>query len=532
MKGNHSSTRIFEQTDVAPTGRSLFDLSHRKLLSCDFGQLIPIMCESVIPGDYWKIGAQLLARFNPMVAPMMHEVNMFVHSFFVPHRLLWPKPNYTDPTDLEDGTWEGFVTGGVDGDNADIIPLWNVSGSYTGALHSLWDYFGFPTGIAVPHNSLPHAFPKRAYNLIFNEFYRDETLIDPVDLDQDSVLYRCWEKDYFTSALLGQQRGTAPALPVQVTGSAVFPDSAFSNADGGAGNRPLSFYHDANQNPSIAKPIGTILTPYWSENAKRFFNNNTLDAEAVTFDVADLRLVFQVQKFLERNNRSGVRYTEFLGAHFGVHPRDDRLQRPEYIGGIKNPIIVSEVLQTSATDSQPTPQGNMAGHGIAVDQSFVGSYKVQEFGIIVSILSIMPRSMYMQGIDRQWSYRTKYDYYFPEFAHLSEQGIENGELFIGTDDAVNHQLFGYQGRYDEHRFKRSMVTSDFRSTFDYWHLARKFSSLPSLNQQFVQMSAAENVELKRVFADQADNGILVSVGNIIQANRPMPAMPLPGFIDH
>lgn len=235
---------------------------------------------------------------------------------------------------------------------------------------------------------------------------------------------------------------------------------------------------------------------------------------------------------LERNNRAGVRYTEFLGAHFGVSPSDARLQRPEYIGGIRTPIIVSEVLQTS--ESATTAQGNMAGHGISVDQSFVGKYRVEEFGVIISLLSIMPRSMYQQGIDRQWLRQTRYDYYFPEFAHLSEQGIENMEIYTGTNNTTNHTIWGYQGRYDEMRVKRSMVTSDFRNTFDYWHLGRKFSGLPPLNSDFTELNSQELTAdtLKRIFADTADNGFMVSVGNIVTAVRPMPAIPVPGLIDH
>jgi len=520
-KGGHSSTRAFSHVESNRPGRSVFDLSHRKLLSCDFGQLIPVLCEEMVPGDTFKIGAQMLVRFTPMIAPIMHEVNAYIHYFFVPYRLLWPKPDYEE-AGLEEGNWEEFITGGVQGDNDDTIPKWSDN-TYTAAANSLFDYFGFTISTALPVNSLPMAFPKRAYNLVYNEYYRDETLIEPIDLDDNDVKYRCWEKDYFTSALPWQQRGTAPALPVTITGSAVWPQDKFVNGSAAgtvavnAVSQDTSFYVNSGEG---------------RDNLRRNLNANTLDADAVTFDINDLRLAFQLQRFMELNARAGVRYTEFLKAQFGENPRDDRLQRPEYIGGVRNPIIVSEVLQTSASNTQPTPQGNMSGHGISADNSYAGSYHAQEFGCIIGMLSIMPRSMYSQGIDRQWLRKTRYDFYFPAFAHLGEQGIENMELYATATDATNHALFGYQGRYDEMRFKKSLVTSDFRDTFDYWHLGRKFSSQPSLNKEFISMSAAENTELKRIFADQTDHAILVSIGNIIEAIRPLPVMPLPGYIDH
>ena len=198
-------------------------------------------------------------------------------------------------------------------------------------------------------------------------------------------------------------------------------------------------------------------------SASLLSNNNSVDfASAVTFNVADLRLVFQIQKWLERNARAGARYVEFLGAHFGVHPRDDRLQRPEYVGGSKSPMIISEVLQTSSTDGT-SPQGNQAGHGISGSSTYAGSYTAQEFGLMMGIMSVMPRSVYQQGIDRQWLRTTKYDWYFPEFANLSEQAIQRAEIYANGVAANNQVIFGYQGRYDEMRVKRNMVCGLMRT---------------------------------------------------------------------
>ena len=231
---------------------------------------------------------------------------------------------------------------------------------------------------------------------------------------------------------------------------------------------------------------------------------------------------------MERNARAGVRYTEFLRAHFGVSPRDERLQRPEYIGGSKAPCIISEVLQTSSTDAT-TPQGNLAGHGITVSDAYCGKYHAQEFGLIIGIMSIMPRSAYSQGIDKQWLRKTKYDFYFPEFANLSEQAILNAEICATGTLSHNQDIFGYQGRYDEMRTKNSQIVSGMRTTFDYWHLGRQFNtgSPPVLNEAFIKC-----VPRKDIFAVPSEPGLIVNFANIIKAFRPLPYMAVPGLIDH
>ena len=270
-------------------------------------QLIPVMCDEVVPGDVFKIGNQAVVRFQPLGAPILHEINMYVHYFFVPYRILWDD-------------WEDFISGGVDGQFADPVPEWEPTLTTEG---SLWDFFGFPVGVD-PDGAYPLDFPRRAYNFVYNEYYRDENLQTEVALTNEKILNRGWEKDYLTSALPWQQRGTAPALPIAGTTSAKWPGS-----DYGVSNN-LTF-----KAPAYPNALDGSLA---------VFNNNTVDlSTASTFDIADLRLAFQIQKWMERNARAGVRYTEFLRAHFGVSPRDERLQRPEYIGGSKAPCIISEV---------------------------------------------------------------------------------------------------------------------------------------------------------------------------------------------
>ena len=261
------------------------------------------------------------------------------------------------------------------------------------------------------------------------------------------------------------------SFPALSTGSAPFNLTARYNA-------PV-FGIDSSNNSWNVLNLGFV--------PKANLNNNTINlSSATTFNVADLRLAFQIQKFLERNARAGARYTEFLRSHFGVSPRDERLQRPEYIGGSKAPVIISEVLQTGSSDAT-SPQGNMSGHGIAVNSQFCGKYRASEFGVIIGMLSVMPRTMYQTGHDRQWLRRTKYDFYFPEFANLSEQAILNAEVYCSANDATDKSIFGYQGRYDEMRTKRNQVCGQMRDVFDYWHLGRQFTTTPGLNSSFRDM---------------------------------------------
>ena len=483
-------TKQFQRVRSLQPRRSVFNLSYEKKLTCDMGQLIPVMCDEVVPGDIFKIGSQAVVRFPPLVAPILHEINLYVHYYFVPYRLLWDD-------------WEDFITGGVDGQDASVIPRWNPTNT---ALNSLWDYLGFPVGIS-PTGALPLDFPRRAYNMVYNEYYRDENLQAEVALTNESILLRNWSKDYFTSSLPWQQRGISPALPIAGTTSAIWIGETSGTVS------PINFVSGTTHIQN-----GTSLST---------INANTVDlSSASAFDIADLRLAFQIQRWMERNARAGVRYTEFLQAHFGVSPRDDRMQRPEYIGGSKSPVIISEVLQTSSTDAT-TPQGNMAGHGLAVNDSYCGSYRATEFGLIIGMMSVMPRPAYSQGIDRQWLRRTRYDFYFPEFANLSEQAIERAELYATAVEADNLTIFGYQGRYDELRTKNNMVVGEMRTTYDYWHLARQFSAPPLLNESFIQC-----VPRKDVFAVQNVPGLIISWANLIKAIRPLPVQAEPGLIDH
>lgn len=509
----------FKKIGRAKVGRSVFNLSYDKKGTCDLGDLIPVCCDEMVPGDIFKVAVQAVIRFLPMVAPILHEINVYFHYFFVPYRILWNEKTNDETSDT--GTWEEFITGGLDGADASSIPQWTGP---TTTVGSLWDYFGFPVGI-TPTSRIPIDMPRRAYNLTLNEYYLDTQIDTPLGLEDEVIVKRRWEKDYFTSARPDQQLGTAPSLPLSGT----------TNADWSA-DVPLTWPNVISN--TSHQMLGDVSNVPYNANTKADLeagvvaeadaDNNTVDfSGAGTFDVADLRSVFQIQRWQERNARAGARYTEFLGSHFGVNPRDERLDRPEYIGGCKMPVIVSEVLQTESSDAS-TPQATMAGHGVSANSKYIGKYRAKEFGLILGLMSIMPRSVYENGIDRQWQRTDKFDFYFPEFAHLSEQAVEQVEICASATGAINIQTFGYQGRYDEMRSKRSMVVGELREgeSFEHWHLSRHLTN-PVLNSTFLACDPR-----KDFLAVPSDPAVIFNIANIIKAIRPLPFIADPGYVDH
>jgi hypothetical protein len=512
----------FKSIKLPKIRRNKFDLSHEKRLTADMFYLYPVLLDDCIPGDKWKIGNEIVIRTNPLAAPLMHEINCYVHYYYVPYRILWDD-------------WEKFITGGTDGKFTAQIPKINMAmAKHAG---SLWDYFGFNV-IDDVHNDIsfaPLGFPLSAYNMIYNNFYRDQNIQDEVSLSslppgKDNLYVRAFEKDYFTSMLPWQQRGIAPSLPISGKldlrqGIAEF----FSRMGSGIPDYPIGLKirnaGDGN--------YGELVNGYDQDILNQYLNNNKVNGyvdmkDATTFDVSEIRFAVSVQRFLERSARSGSRYTEFLKANFPAYPRDDRLDRPEYIGGSKTPIIISEVLQTSRSEKGQSPQGYMAGHGLSADRTFVSNYNVQEHGLIMGIMSIMPRTMYTQGIDRVWMKSTRYDYYFDEFAHLSEQAVYVEEMFNYNPKPID-RVIGYQGRYDEYRYKRNTVHGLFRTDFEYWHMARKFRTHPTLNLDLIRPNEQEMLQMKRVLAVPEEPMFLISFGNKCHVTRPMPFMAQPGL---
>ncbi len=545
---------VFSSVLGNKVGRSVFDLSHVKRFTCDMGQLIPVYFDECVPGDTRKIGMQCVTRFQPLVAPILDSVDLTVHYFFVPTRLLMDKE--------ED--WNTFLTGGKDGKDASVsLPLFTFAytdGSSSnpnnpfsnGVIHgkySLWDYFGLPIADAsveweIRDANNVNAFCQRSYNLVWNEFYRDPNLVDEVSSSNSSILYRAWKKDYFTSALPWQQRGIAPALPISGVVPIDLSSLVLGNPTVGiADNTNLASLRASRSgatgdfnllvNSSLGKSgdIDELSSSVVSHNGTVNLNN------ASTFDVATLRQAFQIQRWLELNARGGVRYTEFLRSHFGIAPKDEVLGRPQYIGGTKSSIVVSEVLQTSRTeDSTETqkgsPLGRLAGHGLGATSDYICTFTSKEFGYIIGIASWMPKPSYQQGVNRIFSRKTKFDFYFPEFAHLSEQAVTNGEIFA-TGTSTDSEIFGYQGAYNEMRYTPSFNCADMRDTFSYWHLGRIFGSAPKLNAGFLTTNSAYDGGIRKdIFASQNEPGLIVQFANIVKAIRPLPVYGTPGFVDH
>lgn len=577
MSGKRSRAfRAYQKIKTLKPARSLFDLSHELMMTCEMFKLYPVCFMEMSPGDTFHIANQSVTRLQPLNAPILSEIKQNTHYFFVPYRLLWEY-------------WTEFISGGIDGDlggsvrtedrdrDNDIdyptelspsLPRWIPSNGKNG-IGSLWDYFGLPVDVD-PKGAYPLDFLRRAYNLIWNEYYRDENLQEEVSLDNEDILYRSWKKDYFTSALLGQQRGVSPAMPVSGTAPISVNSETLSVVSYNDSNGKLEVIFNmpvsGEFNPALANiSIATVTIDDFDNNATsvqnvilaydglsvagpRYTGILTLGStetvqnvsvsltyaklsdinftDSVGFDVKDLRQAFQIQKWLELANRGGVRYTEFLRAFFGVSPRDDRLQRPEYIGGSKSPIVISEVLQTSATDSEPTPQGYMAGHGLGAERTYIGSYSAQEYGIVIGLMSYTTPPLYQQGINRQWLRNTKYDFLFPQFTHLSEQAILGAEVYATDSETENKKVFGFNEIYDELRSIPSLIVGKMRDTFDYWHLARKFTEKPALNSDFI---SGRDVS-KRIFAVQSEDGIICHYANIIRAVRPLPKYGTPGGV--
>lgn len=496
---------VHEKVGMSKPGFSSFDLSHERKLSCNMGDLIPVYLEEVLPGDQFKVKTEIMMRLAPLVAPVMHRVNVYLHFFFVPNRITWPGDE-TVPS------WQQFITGGRLGTSVPTMPLISVEEAYSGN-GSLADYLGLPPNIDdSDYLWNVTALPFRAYQQIFNDYYRDPNLQVAVDITADleakQLRKRAWEKDYFTSALPWPQRGPDVSVPVD------FNYKDISNVVAEAGGPPSGGTPPYVLEASASNPSRVTIPTAVGNN----FRIENLEDDAVQVSINELRTSTAIQRWLEKQARGGYRYIETLLSHFGVRSSDARLQRAEYLGGGKQPIVISEVLNTSATATEP--QGNMSGHGYSVGTTNTFKRRFEEHGYVMGIMSVLPRTAYQQGVPRHFSRTEKLDFYWPEFANLGEQEILNQELYFQSGSFANSiATFGYQQRYAEYKYAPSTVHGDFKTTLDFWHMGRIFATPPSLNSGFMTSDPTH-----RIFAveDTDQHKLWVQIYNDVKARRPMP----------
>lgn len=492
--------------------RSKHSLSHYNLLSCDMGELVPVGCEEVLPGDTFQHSTSALIRVSPLLAPVMHPVDIRLHHFYCPHRLLWKQ-------------FTSFITGGEDGFDESEFPTITLAPADR-QVGSLADYLGVPPEYDPPGNNLVvSALPFRAYALIFNEWYRDQDLVSPLPFSDESGpdtetnlnLERVsWGKDYFTAARPWTQKGPEVQLPL--SGDAPVKGFGATSSTWRTGPSPGSretggevvSYDRWQQTGAYDDPQnnGYLVE---EDPSNTGFPNIRADLSAVSAaNINDLRLAFALQRYEEARARYGSRYTEYL-RYLGVKSSDARLQRPEYLGGGKQTIQFSEVLQT-APDSQSSV-GDLKGHGIGALRSNRYRRYFEEHGYVMTFLSVRPKSIYTQGLQRHWNRRTKEDFWQKELEAIGQQEVLNKELYAEHENPDG--VFGYIDRYEEYRRAWSRVSGEFRTTeLDYWHMARQFADPPVLNESFIS-----SVPTKRIHAVEDNDVLWCMVNHSIQARR-------------
>lgn len=483
-----------------------FDLTHDVKLSGRMGNLIPTCLMECVPGDNVTLGSDIFLRFAPLIAPVMHRMDATIHYFFVPNRILWEN-------------WEKFIVNEPTGGMPRIL----IDSSLTPEQQRFLDYIGVPPPPVGGQLTEVSALPMAAYQAIYNEYYRDQNLVPEVNYklvdglqavgDLCTLRKRSWEHDYFTSSLPFAQKGAAVDIPLgDVELKANWDNFGQPNFKTDPIGVPGGAVLQDNTPGVDAIEIGAVPVAYDPDG--------TLEVQATTIN--SLRRAMRLQEWLEKNARGGTRYIENILAHFGVKSSDSRLQRPEYITGVKTPVVVSEVLNMTG-ESGGLPQGNMAGHAVSIGSGYTGKKFVEEHGYIIGILSVMPKTAYQQGIHRTFTKFDPLDYYWPSFANIGEQEVKVQEIY--AYDTTKDDLFGYVPRYAEYKFLPNRVAGDFRTTLDYWHLGRIFGNSPVLNEEFLEVT---NEDVDRIFAvnDGSDN-LYIQVLNKISAIRPMPVYGTP-----
>lgn len=478
--------------------RAKHSLSHYKLLSCDMGELVPIGLTEVLPGDTIQHATSALVRASPLLAPVMHPVHCRIHHWFVPHRIIW-----------ED--WEDFITGGSDGADDSIFPTITIGGGSGAAIGSLADYLGVPTGV---NNIEVSALPFRAYALIWNEFYRDQDLQTELTIDLTSgpdtttntaLQHAGWEKDYFTSARPWEQKGPAITIPLGTTAPVVSTGTNPQLRAHPAGVTDYGWFQTNSTTRSYANGFGGSGNLMFGSDTG--LETDLTGASAVTVNI--LREALALQRFAEARARYGSRYVEYL-RYLNVRSSDARLQRPEYLGGGKQTLQFSEVLQTAEGEN---PVGELRGHGISAMRSNRYRRFFEEHGYVISVMSVRPKTIYAQGLAKTFNRRVREDFWQKELEHIGQQEVLKKEVYAAS--ANPNDTFGFQDRYDEYRRSESSIAGEFRSSLlDFWHMARIFASEPALNADFVKCVPPE-----RSFAVPSQDVLYVMANHSIQARR-------------